>query len=372
MLKPAVIIDSGSSFTRGGFAGQRQPQFVLRTVLLHPCSSGPRRDSQQHPTAMGSMEGFAAAPRSCPLQHGIVEDWDGMKSLWGHLFSCSLRVPPEEHPVLLAESPSCPATDRVKAAEVLFESFGVPALHMANTGFLSLCAHGRVTGLAVEAGAGVSHVTTVCLGQTLRKGTQRLGVAGELLSSHLHRLLLESPNQPAALHALTRKTLSQLKKQCCYVSLDYERDLQDQGCHHPARFQTPDGHWITLGKERFCCPEPLFQPKLLQHGCPGLHQLAWQSLQTVPDHARRDVLGNIVLSGGSSMFPGFPERMCLGLNLLSQGTGVQIDVLASPERGTAAWLGGSMAASLTSFQRAWMTKGEYQEHGAEYVHTKFQ
>ncbi|NWI94700.1 ACL10 protein, partial [Pitta sordida] len=241
----------------------------------------------------------------------------------------------------------------------------------ANTGFLSLCAHGRVTGLAVEAGAGVSHVTSVCQGQTLRKGTHRLGVAGELLTSHLHQLLMESPNKPLALQALRKATLTQLKEKCCYVSLDYERDLQDQRCHHPARFQMPDGHWITLGKERFCCPEPLFQPELLQHSSPGIHQLTWQSLQTVPDDARRDMLDNIVLSGGSSMFPGFPERMCLGLNLLSQGTGVQIELLASPERSTAAWVGGSMAASLTSFQCAWMTKDEYQEHGAEYMHVKF-
>ncbi|NXY18240.1 ACL10 protein, partial [Atrichornis clamosus] len=242
---------------------------------------------------------------------------------------------------------------------------------MANTGFLSLCAHGRVTGLAVEAGAGVSHVTSVCGGQTLRKGTHCLGVAGEHLSRHLHQLLLESPTEPWVLHTLTKKMLAQMKHQCCYVSLDYERDVSEKGSHPPASFQTPDGHRITLGKERFCCPEPLFQPKLLHHSCPGLHQLAWQSLQTVPDHARRHMLGNIVLSGGSSMFPGFPERMCLELNVLSQGTGVRVEVLANPERSMAAWAGGSMAASLTSFQHTWMTKGEYQEYGAEYVHMKF-
>ncbi|NXY57599.1 ACL10 protein, partial [Callaeas wilsoni] len=242
---------------------------------------------------------------------------------------------------------------------------------VANTGFLSLCAHGRVTGLAVEAGAAVSHVTSVCGGRTLRKGTRCLGLAGEHLSGHLHRLLLESPAEPSVLRALTKKVLSQLKEQCCYVSLDYEGDLREKGSHHPARFQTPDGHWITLGKERFCCPEPLFRPELLHCSCPGLHQLAGQSLQTVPEHVRRHMLGNIVLSGGSSMFPGFPERMCLELNFLFQGAGVHIEVLANPKRGTAAWAGGSMAASLTSFQHAWMTKGEYQEHGAEYVHTKF-
>ncbi|NXH44050.1 ACL10 protein, partial [Dicaeum eximium] len=242
---------------------------------------------------------------------------------------------------------------------------------VANTGFLSLCAHGRVTGLAVEAGAAMSHVTCVCGGQTLRKGTRCLGVAGDHLSRHLHRLLLESPREPWALQALTKKVLTQLKEQCCYVSLDYEGDLREEGSREPARFQTPDGRWITLGKERFCCPEPLFRPELLQHSCPGLHQLAGQSLQTVPKHCRRHVLGNIVLSGGSSMFPGFPERMCLELNLLLQGTGAHIEVLANPKRGTAAWAGGSMAASLTSFQHMWMTKGDYEEHGAEYVHTKF-
>ncbi|NXQ52975.1 ACL10 protein, partial [Anthoscopus minutus] len=242
---------------------------------------------------------------------------------------------------------------------------------VANSGFLSLCAHGRVTGLAVEAGAALSHVTPVCEGQTLRKGSHSLGVAGDHLSRHLHRLLLQSPAEPSVLQALTKKVLTQLKEQCCYVSLDFERELWEKESHHPARFQTPDGHWITLGKERFCCPEPLFRPELLHCSCPGLHQLAGQSLQAIPQHIRRQILGNIVLSGGSSMFPGFPERMCLELNFLFQGKGVHIEVLANPKRGTAAWAGGSMAASLTSFQHTWMTKGEYQEHGAEYVHRKF-
>ncbi|NXT31089.1 ACL10 protein, partial [Pelecanoides urinatrix] len=241
---------------------------------------------------------------------------------------------------------------------------------MANTGFLFLCAYGRVTGLAVEVGAGVSHVTSIFLGQTWREATFRLGAAGGSLSSYLHSLLTESPNDPSVLRAL-KKTLTELKKQCCYISMVYEGDLHDQGYHYPARFQVPDGHWITLDKERFCCPEPLFQPKLLHKSSPGLHHLALQSLQKVPDHTSRDTVGNIVLSGGSSMFPGFPERMCLELNALFHGPGCQIQVEASPERGTAAQAGGSMAASLTSFQRAWMAKGEYQEHGAEYVHKIF-
>ncbi|NXR79894.1 ACL10 protein, partial [Pycnonotus jocosus] len=242
---------------------------------------------------------------------------------------------------------------------------------VANSGFLSLCAHGRVTGLAVEAGAAMSHVTSVCEGQTLRKGTRCLAVAGDHLSKHLQRLLRASPAEPSLLRPLTKKVLTQLKEQYCYVSLDYEEELREEGSQPPARFQTPDGRWITLGKERFCCPEPLFRPQLLQLSCPGLHQLAAHSLRALPQHLSRHLLGNIVLAGGSSMFPGFPERMCLELNSLFRGAGVHIEVLANPKRATAAWAGGSMAASLTSFRHSWMTRGEYQEHGPQYVHTKF-
>ncbi|KAM7090689.1 LOW QUALITY PROTEIN: actin-like protein 10 [Ciconia maguari] len=370
MPKPAVIIDNGSSFIWAGFAGQKKPKCVLRTVLLHPCSAGMTWETQWHPTTAESMAGFTVAPRTYPLQ-GIIADWDGIENLWSHLFFCGLKVLAEEQPVLMANFPSCPSTNREKLVEVLFESFGVPALHMANTGFLSLCTYSRVTGLTMEAGAGVSHAISTCLGQTWRKATYHLRVAGGFLTSYLHSLLMESPNNPSVVKALKKKTVIQLKKQCCYVSMDYEGDLHDQGYHHPARFQAPNGHWITLDKEQFWCLKPLFQLKLL-HSSPGLHHLALQSLQKVPDHARRDTVGNVVLSGGSLMFPGFPKRMCLELNALFHGTGCQIQVLVSPERGRAAWAGGSMAVWLTSFQHTLMAKGEYQEHGAEYEHRIFQ
>ncbi|KAM6053252.1 LOW QUALITY PROTEIN: actin-like protein 10 [Theristicus caerulescens] len=369
MPKPAVITDNSSSFTRAGFAGQKKPRFVLRTVSLHPCSAGVTWETQQHPATAESTVGFAVAPRSYPLKHGIIKDWDSMENLWSHLFFCGLKILPEEQPMLAANSPSCPFTNREKLVEVLFESFRVPALYMANTGFLSLCAYGRVTSPAMEAEAGMSHATSVCLGQTWREATSHLGVAGGFLSSYLHSLLMESPSDPSVLKALKKTTVIQLKKQYRYASMDYEGDVHDQGYHHPARLR-PDEHWITLDKERFCCPELLFQLMLLHQGSPGLHHLAL-SLQKAPDHARRDTVGNVMLSGGSLMFPGF-QRMCLELNALFYGTGCQIRVLTSPERGTAAWAGGSTAASLTSFQHAWMAKGEYQEHGAKHMHKIFQ
>ncbi|KAM6340929.1 LOW QUALITY PROTEIN: actin-like protein 10 [Alca torda] len=283
-------------------------------------------------------------------------DWDGTENL---------KALPEEQTVLVANSPSWPSSNRKKLADMLFESFRVPALHMANVGLLSLCAYGRVTGMAVELGANMFHVTSVCLAQTCREATYCLRVAGGFLSSYLHSLLMDSPNDPSVLKTVKKMTAMHLKNQCCYVFVNYEGDLHNQGYHHPARFQIPDGHWITLGKEQFCGPEMLFQPKLLHQSSPGLHHLALQSLQMVPDQVRRDTVGNSVLSGSSSVFPHFPKRTFLELSTLFHGTGCQIQVLVS--------VGGGLNGSVvTSFQHAWMAKCEYQEHGAEYGHEIFQ
>ncbi|XP_075757623.1 actin-like protein 10 [Pelodiscus sinensis] len=371
MAKGAVVIDNGSCFTRAGLAGEDKPRSVLKTASMPPTCPAVMRETQCPLTATCCGVGSARAPKTHPLRHGVITDWEAMENVWSHLFFCGLRLSPEERPLLMTDSPSCPTTNREKVAEVFFEAFGVPALHVANTGLLSLCSWGRVTGLAVEAGAGVSHVTSICAGQICKEATYRLDVAGFSLSKHMHNLLLSRAQDPPLPSALPKATVTQLKKQCCYVSMDYERDLCDKAHQVPVGIQTPDGQWITLDKERFCCPEPLFQPKLLDQDSPGLHLLAFQSFQKVPDECKGDVLGNTVLSGGSSLFPCFPERVCAELDALLHGKGYRIKVLAAPKRSLAVWAGGSIAASLKSFRHMWLRKREYQECGAAHVHKKF-
>lgn len=62
-----------------------------------------------------------------PIEHGIVVDWKDMEHLWRHIFD-ELKVSPKEHPVLLTEAPLNPYINRVKTAEVFFETFGTPSL----------------------------------------------------------------------------------------------------------------------------------------------------------------------------------------------------------------------------------------------------
>ncbi|XP_012610607.1 actin-like protein 10 [Microcebus murinus] len=244
---------------------------------------------------------------------------------------------------------------------------------MASTALLALCSTGAFTGLAVEAGAGVCHATPIYAGHSWHEATFRLDVAGSTLSRYLRELLVSGcPDLQG--QALSRKAVTELKKRCCYVSLDFKRDLQNPARHRPASFLMRNGCSIRLSSERFCCPEPIFHPGLVGHVEPGLHVLAFEALKKMPATLRARLAHTVVLAGGSTLFPGFAERLCKELEAQCQGNGftaLRPHLVAKPRRGTAVWTGGSMVASLGSFQRSWMTRGMYQECGSRLVHEVF-
>ncbi|XP_066093168.1 actin-like protein 10 [Saccopteryx bilineata] len=244
---------------------------------------------------------------------------------------------------------------------------------MASTALLALCSTGAFSGLAVEAGAGVCHATPIYAGHSWHKATFRLEVAGTTLSRYLRDLLVAA-YPDLLLQNLPRKVVTQLKKRCCYVSLDFEGDLRNPVRHHPARFSVGNGCSVCLSSERFRCPEPIFQPGLLGHAEPGLPTLAFWALQRVPETLRRRLANTVVLAGGSTLFPGFTERLELELEAQCQQHGngaLQPRLVAKPGRGTAVWTGGSMMASLYNFQCHWMTRAMYQECGSRLVHQVF-
>jgi hypothetical protein len=82
---------------------------------------------------------------------------------------------------------------------------------------------------------------------------------------------------------------------------------------------------------------------------------------------RRDLYGNVVLSGGTTMFPGISDRMQKELTSLSPSS-MKVKIVAPPERKYSVWIGGSILASLSTFQNLWCSKQEYDESGPGIVH----
>nr|XP_013005862.1 actin-like protein 10 [Cavia porcellus] len=362
----AVVVDHGSGFTKAGFAGEGQPRIVLKSSSLVPSWDRPLRPGEADCKLAGGVA------RVHPIKHGVVVDWEALEGLWERLLVGGLRVCPEQWPVLVSDSPSAPPEAREKVTELLFEALAVPACHVASTALLALCSAGALSGLAVEAGAGVCHATPVYAGHSWLKATFRLDVAGSTLSRYLRELLVAACPD-LQLQGLPRKTVTQLKKRCCYVSLDFEGDLCDPARHHPASFRMGNGSSVCLGSERFRCPEPIFQPRLLGQAEPGLPTLAFQALQKMPMTLRKRLADTVVLAGGSTLFPGFAERMNLELEAQCCRNGypaLQPRLVAKSGRGTAVWTGAPLCL-LALFQRGWMTRAMYQECGSRLVHEVF-
>ena len=134
-------------------------------------------------------------------------------------------------------------------------------------------------------------------------------------------------------------------------------------------YELPDGQVITIGNERFRAPESLFQPSFLGMEIPRIHEAIFSSVMKCDIDIRKVLYANNVLSGGSTMFPGIADRMQKEITALAPST-MKIKIIAPPERKYSVWIGGSILASLSTFQTMWITKAEYEESGPSIVHRK--
>ena len=351
-----LVIDNGSGTIRAGYAGADLPSASFPSYVGRP----------KHVRVLaGALEGDVfIGPKAqelrgllkirYPLEHGVVTDWDDMERIWTYIYETELKTLSEEHPVLLTEPPLNPRENRDTAAQIMFEQFNVPAVYMSMQAVLSLYAGGRTTGVVLDSGDGVTHAVPVYDGFAIPSAIRRIDVAGRDVTENMQLLLRKNGH---VFHTSAEKEIVRvMKEKTSYVSIDPRREEKDlqQGIwkadKKEVEYVLPDGNKIKIGAERFRAAEILFEPELIGLEYPGVHQMLIDAITKVDMDLRKNLFGNIVLSGGTTITKGYGDRLLTELQKLAVKD-MRIKIFAPPERKYTTWIGGSILAGLSTFRK---------------------
>eukprot|EP01038_Epipyxis_sp_PR26KG_P010648 gene10648-14300_t len=373
-----VVIDNGTGVLKAGFAGHDKPKTTFNSCVGRIKHKKVMANNNLDGDIFigSSVEKYRGAFKiTYPIESGIVRDWGDMEKIWSYVYNRDcLAVQPEEHPVLLTEAPLNPYANREKAAEIFFEQLNVPALYFSVQAILGLYASGRTTGVVLDSGDGVTHVVPVYEGLAIPHAIMRMDLAGRNITEYLQLLLRRSGHIFQTSTEL--EVVRQLKEKLCVVSTvplsSHEAETQAQATvKYP--FELPDGSVVEMGAEAYRAPEILFQPDLIGSEYRGIHDCLVKSIMKTDMDLRRVLCSEIVLSGGSTMFNGFGERLLSEVRKhQSAPKDTKIRIAAPPERLHSTWIGGSILASLSTFKNMWISKQEYHEQGSRVLFSKQQ
>ena len=235
---------------------------------------------------------------------------------------------------------------------------------------MSLYAAGRTTGLVADAGDGVSHTIPVYEGYCIPHAIEKMEIAGRVLTNWMQKLLLGTGESFTSTAEL--EIVKDIKEKTAFVAQDYDAELAaaQNSTEKDLQFTLPDKRVIVVpGCVRMQCPELLFKPELNGMSCKSIHALCVASINTSDIDVRKDLCKNVILSGGTTMYDGIADR--LKNEITAQlPAGAEVRIIASADRKYAVWKGASTLASLSTFESSWITKDDYEEHGASIVHRK--
>ncbi|XP_017888235.1 actin-related protein 2 isoform X2 [Ceratina calcarata] len=374
-----IVCDNGTGFVKCGYAGANFPAHIFPSIVGRPIIRAVNKigdiDVKDLMVGDEASKLRSMLEISYPMQNGIVRNWDDMCHVWDYTFGPEkMNINPRECKILLTEPPMNPITNREKMIEVMFEKYGFAGTYIAIQAVLTLYAQGLISGVVVDSGDGVTHICPVFEEYALPHLTRRLDIAGRDITMYLIKLLLLRGY--AFNHSADFETVRMLKEKLCYIGYNIETEdkLALETTVLVESYTLPDGRVIKVGGERFAAPEALFQPHLINVEAQGIAELVFSTIQAADIDIRSELYKHIVLSGGSTMYPGLPSRLEREIKQLylqrvlkndtSKLNKFKLKIEDSPRRKDMVFMGGAVLAEITKDRESvWIMREEYEEKG---------
>ncbi|KAF6841906.1 chromatin remodeling and histone acetyltransferase complexes subunit [Colletotrichum musicola] len=321
----------------------------------------------------------------------------------------------QENPLLMTEAPWNSVKSREKALEIVMENWGCPAFWLSRTPVLAAFAAGKASALVIDVGGANTSVTAIHDGMVLKRSIHKSPVGGLWLSSQVRSLwdLSEPKIEPIPTFLVEAKTpvdagaSPQFKqRQFPFPITDSFRAYENERLvtefkesvvetwrgpgkytvpqneefakTQPGRiFEFPNGANQMWREQRYKVSEgmwdetaafPTANEELRLSKSQTIPELIRAALNAVDVDLRPNLLGNIVVTGSTSLLNGFNDRLNNELTTMYPGLKIKIHAAGlSSERHFGAWIGGSILGSLGTFHQMWISRKEYEENGASIV-----
>lgn len=371
-----IIIDNGSGSIKAGFSGTDKPSLHFPSFVGRPkhdkvMVSGGALDENFFVGAT-AVQHRGVLKLNYPISHGVVNNWDDMQKIWEHTYQGLSVDDSRQHPVLLTEAPRNPRNNRGKTAEIFFEKFQSPALYFQVQAILSLYASGRVTGVVLDSGDGVTCAVPVYEGFALPSAIQRINVAGRDVTERLQVLLKRRGFDSST--SAEKEIVQSIKEKLCYVASkslpkkQEKENVEDEDVDAIV-YSLPDGTTIDIHDEKFHAPELLFDPSWIGCEQPGVHECILKAIKKSDTDLRKILFSNILLAGGTTLLGGFGNRLFTELKKMSPREAA-IKIYSPRQRLTSTWIGGSILAHLATFKKMWVTRKDFEEEGTRIMYRR--
>ncbi|KAK7792971.1 hypothetical protein R5R35_007616 [Gryllus longicercus] len=428
----ALVFDVGHYSLRVGYAQEDTPKAEIPAVVgileeAAPLPSSIKADSMEVDDKKSDMTPSNAKNKyyidtnylhvarrgmevTSYMKDGMIEDWDLFEKVLDYTYAKCIQSKSVFHPVLMSEAPWNVRQKREKLTELMFEKYEVPAFFLVKNAVLAAFANGRATGIVVDSGATHTSAVPVQDGFVLSQAIVKSPLGGDYITMQCKNFLQQEseieivpPYMIGAKEAVKerekarwtqKKNLPEVTQSWHnYMTKKVVQDFQAsvlQVCETPydektvssiptVHYEFPNGYHQDFGSERFLIPEALFDPSVVPmragmvgNTMLGVGHIVTTSVGMCDVDVRPSLYGSVVVTGGNSFLQGFPERLNrdLSVRIPSSMRLKLISANGCAERRFGAWIGGSILASIGTFQQMWISSQEYKEGGKGQVERK--